>query len=109
MNLEPKNCGICGGEGHLVCRNTPDNEKYTVRCEEHECSNETAEFYVPTLAIEAWNAQTDRQRIEKIELLALKLFADLHGRKMDGPRNQTERVLLDITDYARQVLNHGPD
>jgi hypothetical protein len=29
----------------------------------------------------------------------------LHGPKMNGPRNETERVLLDINELSRQILN----
>lgn len=32
-------------------------------------------------------------------------MSKLHGPKMDGPRNETERVLLDINQHAVDCLN----
>jgi len=32
-------------------------------------------------------------------------FERLHGPKMCGPRNQTERVLLEASELLRQVVN----
>ncbi len=36
-------------------------------------------------------------------------FYRLHGPKMDGPRNQTERSLIEASELLRQVINNEYD
>lgn len=46
-----------------------------------------------------------RKNVRRIADLASAHFSTLHGRKMCGPRNETERVLLEISTLAEDVLN----
>lgn len=43
--------------------------------------------------------------LEKTEFLTSHRMAELHGSKMDGPRNKTEAALLDINDTCCEALN----
>lgn len=40
-----------------------------------------------------------------IEHISSVTFSKIHGPKMDGPHNDTERALLNISEMARVVCN----
>lgn len=52
-------------------------------------------------------ADKDRygRTLDNVGAMASQLFYELHGRKMDGPHNKTEVILLDISTACTAALN----
>jgi hypothetical protein len=49
------------------------------------------------------------KNVHAIWQIASDELARVHGPKMDGPRNQNERVLLTVIELAREIINDEYD
>jgi hypothetical protein len=49
-----------------------------------------------------------REDLRQISRISSRLLYALHGPKLDGPRNETEKVLIDIDQICIDALNGEP-